>query len=532
MTIKFANNASTTIATDILANTTSISVVNAADFPDLPAATDYFYSTLEDAGGNVEVIKVTAINKTTNTFTTVVRGQETTTARAYTAGARIECRLTAGSLDEVVDGANNAAQYNTTTYAIDQNTTANIYDVEYDPAITSLTDGMVLWFKPGASNTGASTLDVDGLGAKDIAFTNNVPLSANMIVIDTVAQVVYSSDSDKWLLQNPVFYPSSMVTDNLLVASGNNIVTDSGIPKAEVYRTTQNLIPDGDATRNLGSTSLVFNNTYTQQLYIGQTITASDITFNATDSKIESSTTNLAIIPLYSRLRVFGTSNDGTWTVAAVSANEITVAETGLFTQEGPVSATMTVQVAVEAVLDEMPSTTSATHLIQSGAVKEYVDVVSDDLNSVVTLQYSTGAGVGGEAYLADQWNLITLNTKAHDTKTICVLASSQFSLAVGTYKINFLTTAIRTVDNNFQVVARIYDTTNTQTKLTGTAARLSSNESTATSAGSGVMTVDSDATLYELQIFPSRNSQAHIPHPDATGVNNIYAYVDIQKIG
>jgi len=106
MGIKLTNNAFATLAAGINSSATSITVTTGqgARFPTLSAG-DYFYATLVDTSNNLEIVKCTS--RSTDVLT-VVRAQETTTARAYSTGDRIEIRLTAATfLDAagVVDGA-------------------------------------------------------------------------------------------------------------------------------------------------------------------------------------------------------------------------------------------------------------------------------------------------------------------------------------------------------------------------------------------------------------------------------------------
>lgn len=93
MGIKLSNNAFATLAAGINSSATSITVTTGqgARFPSLSAG-DYFYATLVDTSNNLEIVKCTA--RSTDVLT-VVRGQESTTARAYSTGDRIEIRLTA-----------------------------------------------------------------------------------------------------------------------------------------------------------------------------------------------------------------------------------------------------------------------------------------------------------------------------------------------------------------------------------------------------------------------------------------------------
>lgn len=96
MSIKFKNNASTTLASAIDNSVTTI-VVTTGGGANLPAlgAGEYFYATITDIDDNFEIVKVTA--RSTDTLT-VVRAQESTTAKSFVSGSRIENRITAQSL--------------------------------------------------------------------------------------------------------------------------------------------------------------------------------------------------------------------------------------------------------------------------------------------------------------------------------------------------------------------------------------------------------------------------------------------------
>lgn len=106
MVMKFTNNATSTLATGINSSVTSLSVASGqgALFPTL-GGSDYFYCTLANAAGTVEIVKVTA--RSTDTFT-IVRGQDNTTAATWLSGDRVELRLVAASLNDIpkLDEAN------------------------------------------------------------------------------------------------------------------------------------------------------------------------------------------------------------------------------------------------------------------------------------------------------------------------------------------------------------------------------------------------------------------------------------------
>jgi hypothetical protein len=101
MGIKLSNNANATLATGINSSATSITLTSGqgARFPTLGAG-DFFYATLIDTSNNLEIVKCTA--RSTDVLT-VVRAQESTTARAYNTGDRIEIRLTAQTFIDAVN---------------------------------------------------------------------------------------------------------------------------------------------------------------------------------------------------------------------------------------------------------------------------------------------------------------------------------------------------------------------------------------------------------------------------------------------
>jgi hypothetical protein len=96
MGIKFANSAFATLASGINNSATSITLTTGqgARFPSLSAG-DYFFATLIDTSNNLEIVKCTA--RSTDVLT-VTRAQESTTARAFSTGDRIELRITAQGL--------------------------------------------------------------------------------------------------------------------------------------------------------------------------------------------------------------------------------------------------------------------------------------------------------------------------------------------------------------------------------------------------------------------------------------------------
>ena len=99
MSVKFSNNASTTLDGSVTSSATSIVVHDVSEFPSLSAG-DHTYLTLANlTGSKIEIIKVTSINSGTKTLT-AVRGQDSTSALAFDSGDICELRMTAALLND------------------------------------------------------------------------------------------------------------------------------------------------------------------------------------------------------------------------------------------------------------------------------------------------------------------------------------------------------------------------------------------------------------------------------------------------
>lgn len=111
MGLKFSNRAKTTLAGAIGSGDTSISVASSASFPSLSAG-DYFYATIVSADTlTTEIIKVTAVSGTT---WTVVRGQDGTSAAAWSSGLNVEGRVVAALLTDLIAGSGGSVTISTT----------------------------------------------------------------------------------------------------------------------------------------------------------------------------------------------------------------------------------------------------------------------------------------------------------------------------------------------------------------------------------------------------------------------------------
>ena len=100
--LKSSNFAVTELAANIDSSATSFTVEDASAFPN----TGPFMILVHDntgLSGVKEIMEVGSINKTTKTFSNVIRGREGTTAVSHSAGSGVECVWTAGTHQELAD---------------------------------------------------------------------------------------------------------------------------------------------------------------------------------------------------------------------------------------------------------------------------------------------------------------------------------------------------------------------------------------------------------------------------------------------
>ncbi len=125
---QFTNFASALLAANLTNVGTSVQVASGlgALFPSL-TGTQYFMATIEDSSGNIEIVKCTARS---SDILTVVRGQEGTSARAFTANlARVEIRETSQTFGnfyqkdgDTLTGDMNGGDHNLTHIVLGANT--------------------------------------------------------------------------------------------------------------------------------------------------------------------------------------------------------------------------------------------------------------------------------------------------------------------------------------------------------------------------------------------------------------------------
>jgi hypothetical protein len=103
MSIQFDNNASGTLSVEAtaIATTLTLQTNEGQLFPPVTTVSgDFFYATLEDTAGNIEIVSCT--NNDNANVLTVTRAQENTTGKVFPVGSKVELRTTAATFDEFI----------------------------------------------------------------------------------------------------------------------------------------------------------------------------------------------------------------------------------------------------------------------------------------------------------------------------------------------------------------------------------------------------------------------------------------------
>jgi hypothetical protein len=80
---------------------------------------------------------------------------------------------------------------------------SNAYAITSNRTISSLANNTVMWFRANHTNTGAATLNLNTLGAKDIVRATGAALAAGDITSGQIVGVYYNSTLDDWVLITP-----------------------------------------------------------------------------------------------------------------------------------------------------------------------------------------------------------------------------------------------------------------------------------------------------------------------------------------
>lgn len=210
-----ANNVNTQLAAAAASGATTLTLASSANLPTLSAG-QIMPLTLNDAatGQSYEIVYVTAISGVT---LTVTRAQEGTGALNWSIGDYAYCAPTAGTVAMTTGNPSDTFQVAAATalnnapqagqvqraafnYASAAGGTANALTATLTPAPASYTDDLVVVVRVASANTGATTLNVNSLGATDVVGAGHQPLQGGELAANGFACFAYSQSLTQFVL--------------------------------------------------------------------------------------------------------------------------------------------------------------------------------------------------------------------------------------------------------------------------------------------------------------------------------------------
>lgn len=201
------------------------------------------------------------------------------------------------------------------------------YAITLSPAISAYSAGMIFTLKLGAANTGAATLNVNGVGAKTIKKNYNSDLATGDLLASQIIEVAYDAANDCWQLLSPV-------------ATAGLTLAKIGETSHDVSSTTSTVIAHGlGKTPKLVRINMLTDSTFGSGLeissvgsYDGTTQACLYLGSDGGGNTYRGYYVNGAII--YYTPQAGGTSNSG---AASIDATNITIAWTKLGSPSGTI---------------------------------------------------------------------------------------------------------------------------------------------------------------------------------------------------
>lgn len=247
-TTRLKNNARSTLFSGISNVATSMTVQpgHGDRFP-VADASNIFYLTLEDSSKNYEIVKVTARASGSDSMT-IVRAQDSSTARAFIAGVIVGLRATAGLLELALNAQANldahaAASDPHPQYATDADLSAHAVAADPHPQYLTPAEATAA-YSPLAHAHAMADLD-NAVKAYDIAF--NAGFTSSFAAQNLAVQTY-----------NEVIVPRAMTIEGVsgfleTVATGAAVIVDILVNGVTVFAVTKPQFADSASALTAGA---------------------------------------------------------------------------------------------------------------------------------------------------------------------------------------------------------------------------------------------------------------------------------------
>jgi hypothetical protein len=148
-------------------------------------------------------------------------GQNTATSNLPMGGNRHTAVGNAAARDDYASAAD--IQDQDLVYAVDAGA-ADAYVITLSPAVTAYEDGQRFVWRSVNNNTGASTLNVNAVGAKSIRTADGIALEAGAILSGGYYETVYDGNNDRFIITStPSEIPDTMLSANVPLLDAANV---------------------------------------------------------------------------------------------------------------------------------------------------------------------------------------------------------------------------------------------------------------------------------------------------------------------